>query len=135
MDHDASECFEGGQVSVELARADQRHSCRPTGCSWGGVSPRSGGGRTYRVRHSIDAVANRDLRCVDRELRTLDRPGFTLEKALPWARARGVEVATIIRDGASNGAWSEFALKHWPQVFDLLIEAKRDETSVPSRAV
>jgi FkbM family methyltransferase len=82
------------------------------------------GGHMGRVRHSIGAVTNRGLHRFGLELRTLDaQPRFTLEQALSRARARGVEVATIIDVGASNGVWSEIALKHWPQACDLLIEA------------
>jgi len=76
------------------------------------------------VRHGIGAVANRGLGWFGLELRTLDsRPRFTLGQALARARARHLEVATIIDVGASNGVWSEIALRHWPQAHDLLIEA------------
>jgi len=76
------------------------------------------------LRHDMGTVANGALRWFGLELRTVDaQPRFTLEQALSRARARGVGVATIIDVGASNGVWSEIALKHWPQAFDLLIEA------------
>jgi len=49
---------------------------------------------------------------------------FTMEAGLSRARARGIEIGTVIDVGASNGCWTELCLKFYPEAFFYLIEAQ-----------
>jgi len=50
---------------------------------------------------------------------------FTMQAALGRSRKRGVEVATVIDVGASDGRWSRDCLKFFPDANYLLVEAQR----------
>ena len=45
------------------------------------------------------------------------------------------QVATVVDVGASNGCWTEMALRHWPEARYLLIEAQRDPHEPALRAL
>jgi FkbM family methyltransferase len=49
----------------------------------------------------------------------------SMEAGLRRAAARGIEVATFVDVGASDGRWSELARRHYPAARFLLIEANR----------
>jgi FkbM family methyltransferase len=49
----------------------------------------------------------------------------SMEAAIARSKNRGIEIATVIDVGASDGSWSELCLKHYPDAFYLLIEAQQ----------
>jgi FkbM family methyltransferase len=58
--------------------------------------------------------------------RQLGDGDLSLNAVLTRARARGVMVKTVIDVGASDGRWSEAAMRHFPDASYLLVEAHRD---------
>lgn len=54
------------------------------------------------------------------------KPGFTIDEALARVRSHQFEVRTVIDVGASNGVWSEHAVRHFPDAQFLLVEALRE---------
>ncbi|MFM1821814.1 MAG: hypothetical protein RI967_80 [Planctomycetota bacterium] len=73
------------------------------------------GGRASR--HAMDRVAKADPAAAS--------PGLDLptRAALHRAWSRGVEIASIVDVGASDGSWSAMALSVWPRAHALLLEA------------
>lgn len=54
------------------------------------------------------------------------KPGFSLDEALARVRAHRFDVQSVIDVGASNGIWSERAVRHFPDAQFLLVEALRE---------
>jgi FkbM family methyltransferase len=49
---------------------------------------------------------------------------FTQDAALKRCKQRGLEVATVIDVGASNGQWANLCMEHYPNAKYLLVEAQ-----------
>ena len=74
-------------------------------------------------------VSDRDaekLAALAKKKKPVKKPGFTLDEALARTKAHGLLVNTIIDVGASNGIWSERALKQFPDAKFLLVEALQE---------
>jgi FkbM family methyltransferase len=65
------------------------------------------------------------LRRAGYELHPASLGPITMERALAHFSSR-FEIATVIDVGASNGCWTELALRHWPKASYLLVEAQRN---------
>ena len=83
--------------------------------------------RTWRkqLRRRFVKIANRLLKPFDYKLQRMSRHGPELHMSAALARLalRQVEVGTIVDIGASNGAWSCLAAKHFPEARLVAIEA------------
>ena len=78
------------------------------------------------IKHSIALTLNRLLAPFDLHLGRLSEYPFkslSLESNLKRIKIKGIDPATIIDIGASDGRWTEKVMKHFPNSYYFLIEA------------
>lgn len=85
------------------------------------------------MRRLHAALADLLQRAYRRSAEHLHGP-LTMEGALAHFAPR-FPVATVVDVGASNGCWTEVALRHWPDARYLLVEALRDPHEPALRAL